>query len=129
MSVWQRAAVALVLRRLGPGSCTVEQYRLLTVAQKPIDIVVEQCSLFIEVDGQQHAASSTSFGEATGAQCERDKQFERGVLASGGRLLRLHWADVGNWATWLEAALRRCRQPGSSFVYYSASYPPGRRVA
>lgn len=129
ISVWQQAAVALLHSLLGPGCCTVEQYRLLPVAQKPVDIVVEPAGLLVEVDGPQHAPSSTGFGEEAGAQCARDQQFERSVLSSGMRLLRLHWADLFSWPAHMQAALQRCRQqPSSSFIYYSASYRPERCV-
>lgn len=130
ISWYQRVAVALLHAVLGPVKCSVEQYRLLSVAQKPVDIVVEHCQLMIEVDGEQHAASSTGWGEDAGAQCERDQQFERGVLASGARLLRLHWADAASWPGHMLAAVRRAeQQPNSSFVYYSASYSADRRVS
>lgn len=131
ISWWQRRAAAVLQQVLGGGSDTVsvEQYRALDIAQKPVDIVVEACGLFVEVDGPQHAASSSSWGEAVGAQCERDQQFERAVLRSGRRLLRLHWADAASWCSNIVAALRKCYlQPNSSFVYYSASYPQHRRV-
>lgn len=126
LSHYQRLALSLLLALLGPGSCSVEQYRLLPVARKPIDIVVEATGLLVEVDGPQHAPSSSGWGEAAGAQCERDRQFERAVLASGGRLLRLHWEDTACWLSHVLAALQRCKQPGG-FVYYSASYPQWRR--
>ena len=41
----------MVERMVGPGSCSVEQYRLLEVAQKPVDIVVEPLDLMVETDG------------------------------------------------------------------------------
>lgn len=108
---------------------TVEQFRALCIVQKPVDIVVEPFNLFVEVDGSQHAASSTGFGQAAGEQCERDKQFDAAVLRTGGRLLRLHCLDVASWPSHIQAALKRAKeQPGSSFVYYSASYPAQRRV-
>lgn len=50
-SALQRAAVEMVERMVGPGSCSVEQYRLLEVAQKPVDIVVEPLDLMVETDG------------------------------------------------------------------------------
>lgn len=129
VSVLQLAALALLEWLLGPGSCTTEQYRLLEAMQKPVDIVVEQYALLVEVDGAQHAASSTGFGQDRGAQCERDQQFDRAVLDSGKRLLRLHWADAASWLSHMRAAIRRVQeQPSSSFVYYTASYPAHRRV-
>ena len=127
LSYCQRQALGVLEGLLGPGSCSVEQYRLLPAARKPIDIVVEGCGLLVEVDGPQHAASSSGWGEAAGVQCERDQQFERTVLACGARLLRLHWADEASWRRHVQAALRRCKEPGG-FVYYSASYPEWRRV-
>lgn len=44
---------------VGTGSCSMGQYRLLEVAQKPLNIVLEPLDLMVETDGAQHAARST----------------------------------------------------------------------
>lgn len=129
ISAPQQEAVELVQQLAGTTNITVEQYRLLELAQKAVDIVVEPIQLLMEVDGAQHAANSTGFGEELGEQCKRDKRFDQAVLDGGGRLLRLHHQDRASWGSYILAALRKCqREPGSSFVYYSASYPTSRRV-
>lgn len=125
-----QALAAWMLRRVpAAGPVSLEQYRVLPLAQKPVDLVLEAWNLMIEVDGQQHASSSSGFGAAPGEQCERDRAFEQRVLSSGGRLLRLHWADVASWVSTVLYALRRIQQsPHEGFVWYSPSYPPARRV-
>lgn len=125
----QRQALQILEQEPAAGPVSVEQYRALHLAQKPVDFVLEQHQLMIEVDGQQHAENSSGWGEAAGAQCERDRRFDRAVLDSGGRLLRLHWADEPSWPAHVHAAIQQCnRQPATGFVFYSASYPPERRV-
>jgi very-short-patch-repair endonuclease len=128
LSQAQRAAVEL-LRQLAAGSITVEQYRMLPV-QKPIDIVLEDFGVMIEVDGAQHAQSSTGWGEPAGAQHERDRQLDRLVLSMGLRLLRLHHQDAACWHKHVLAAMKKVQeQPQCSFVWYTASYPASSRVA
>lgn len=125
----QRQALEVLEQLPAAGPASVEQYRALSLAQKPVDFVLEDHSLMIEVDGQQHAESSSGWGEAAGAQAQRDRSFDRAVLDSGGRLLRLHWADVASWPAHVQAAIQQCsKQPAAGFVFYSASYPPERRV-
>ena len=129
ISAHQLAAVELVQQLAGTHNSTVEQYRVLALAQKAVDIVVEPFGLLMEVDGAQHATDSTGFGEEQGEQCRRDKRFDHAVLSGGGRLLRLHHQDKPSWGRHILAALQKCQQePGSNFVYYSASYPTSRRV-
>lgn len=97
--------------------------------QKPIDMVIEQYGMLVELDGRQHEQEEGAFGEAPGAQFDRDRQLDRLVLASGRRLLRLHYNDAESWGKHAWAAIQRVKQaPNSSFVYYSASYPDTCRV-
>jgi very-short-patch-repair endonuclease len=129
----QRAALVVLQGTPGVGHISVEQYRALGVAQKPFDFVLEDWSILIEVDGSQHAAGSTGFstgfGQPAGAQHERDREVDRGVLRSGLRLLRLHHADAHHWGKHVLAAITRVQHaPQCSFVYYSASYPASSRV-
>lgn len=125
----QRQALEVLQQLPAAGPASAEQYRALSLAQKPVDFVLEEHKLMIEVDGEQHAQSSSGWGQAAGAQCERDRQFDRAVRNSGGRLLRLHWADVPSWLAHVQAAIQQCsQQPAAGFVFYSASYPPERRV-
>lgn len=113
----------------GIGDISVEQYRLLSAMQKPIDIVLEKYGLLVEVDGSQHAQSSTGFGQAAGDQYRRDRQLDASVVSSGKALVRLHHQDSASWARHVHAAIQRLQQnPSSSFVYYSSSYPASRRV-
>jgi very-short-patch-repair endonuclease len=129
LSAWQALAAWMLQRLPLAGPVSVEQYRLLQLAQKPVDFVLEAWNLWIEVDGQQHASSSSGFGAAAGEQCERDRSFERLVLSSGSRLLRLHWADVPKWPLHVLAAIFHiCAYPNSSFVWYSASFLDARRL-
>lgn len=111
------------------GPIAVEQYWALEIAQKPIDLVLVQHDLMCEIDGSQHAAESTGFGQDAGAQCLRDRAFDRAVKAAGKRLVRLHHRDVANWHTTVQAAIQRAQQqPGKGFVYYSPAYPDWSRV-
>lgn len=114
---------------MGAGRVSVEQFRVLQWAQKPIDAVLEEHGILLEVDGAQHAESSTGFGQQQGAQHERDRQLDRDVLAAGRRLLRLHHQDAASWGQHVQAAIQRAQQqPSSGFVFYSASYPESSRV-
>lgn len=129
ISAPQRAALQAVQQLPGVGSTSVEQFRVLHLAQKPIDIVLEQYGILVEVDGSQHGAGRVAWCEQAGAQFERDRQLDRGVLSSGGRLVRLHWQDEASWHKTVQAAIQRVQQqPNSSFIYYSPSYPEWCRV-
>lgn len=120
--------MAVVEQLPGAGSLSHEQYRALP-RRKPIDICMDAWGIVIEVDGSQHSASSTGFGQEAGAQHERDRQLDRSVLSSRHRLVRLHHQDAASWGRHMLAAMRRVQQqPDSSFVYYSASYPESSRV-
>lgn len=128
LSAPQLAAVRMLQQLPGAGPVSVEQYRVLPM-QKPIDAVLDEYNIMVEVDGSQHAESSTGFGQAAGAQHKQDRQVDRAVLAMGGRLVRLHWQDEASWMRHVQAAIQRVQQqPNSSFVYYSASFPQSSRV-
>lgn len=129
ISAPQREAVEILRQIPGVGRISLEQYRVLPLMQKPIDIVLEDHGLLIEVDGSQHLQAGSAFGEAAGEQYRRDREVDRGVLSSGARMVRLDCRDAASWASHVQAAMRRVQQqPSSSFVYYSASYPASSRV-
>jgi hypothetical protein len=90
LSAPQLAALAVLQKLPGIGSITVEQFRVLPLMQKPIDMVIEQYGMLVELDGRQHEQEQGAFGEVPGSQYDRDRQLDRLVLASGRRLLRLH---------------------------------------
>lgn len=111
------------------GRISVEQYRALPLAQKPFDFVLDEWGVMIEVDGSQHAANSTGFGQAAGERHDRDREIDRGVLRFGMRLLRLHHADAQHWGKHVLAAIKHVKQhPTCSFVWYSASFLASSRV-
>lgn len=111
------------------GPIAVEQYWALDIAKKPIDFVLVLFNLMCEIDGSQHAAESTGFGQDAGTQFMRDRAFDRAVVASGKRLVRLHHRDVDTWPKTVRAAISRAQQqPSEGFVYYSPAYPDWCRV-
>ena len=129
ISAPQLAAVQMLEQLPGAGQITVEQHRVQAASRKPVDIVLEQHGILIEVDGAQHALSSTGFGQQAGEQFRRDREVDTAVLAGGQRLVRLHHQDAAHWGKHVQAAIRHVhQQPNSSFVYYSASYPQHSRV-
>lgn len=81
-----------MLQGMEAGSLTVEQFRVLPWMQKPIDIVLEDYGLMIEVDGAQHAHGSTGFGQAAAVHCRAPpEQHQRTYTA----LILLHTGHVG----------------------------------
>ena len=129
LSAPQLAAMREVQQLPEVGSITLEQYRVLSIQQHAIDMVLEQHCILLEVDGKQHEQDASAYSEAAGAQFERDRQLDLGVLRSGGRLVRLNYKDEASWAKHVQAAIRRVQQqPNCSFMYYSTSYPDSWRV-
>jgi hypothetical protein len=129
ISTTQQAALDVLRMLPGVGAITVEQYRALEAAQKPVDAVLEEHGILIDIDGKQHELHNGGWGEEAGVQWARDRQFDRAVLSMGKRPVRLHWCDEASWSKHVQAAIERVqREPGSSFVYYSASYPQWCRV-
>lgn len=128
LSAAQQAAVECLEQLPGAGQLSVEQHRA-PPTRHPVDIVLEDHGLLVEVDGSQHEEGSSGWGEAAGAQWQRDRQLDRSVLAAGGRLVRLHYRDEPTWQLCMQAAMDQVQQqPGASFVYYSPSYPESSRV-
>ncbi len=86
LSAQQLAVTNTISSIPGVGRVAVEQYCVLDIAQKPVDIVLRDHGLIIEVDGLQHEHHAAGFGEEAGQQFSRDREFDRKVLQSGRRL-------------------------------------------
>jgi hypothetical protein len=129
LSAQQLAVTNTISSIPGVGRVAVEQYCVLDIAQKPVDIVLRDHGLIIEVDGLQHEHHAAGFGEEAGQQFSRDREFDRKVLQSGRRLLRLSVRDRQAWANHVHAAIRKVQQqPQHGFVYYSHSYEDSSRL-
>ena len=123
MSKQQHEVTEAISSIAGIGQVAVEQHCVLDIAQKPVDIWLRDHDILIEADGRQHEPGAAGWGEEDGQQFERDREFDRKVLASGRRLVRLSMRDKQSWGKHVQAALRRAQQqPGGAFVYYSHSY-------
>lgn len=128
MSKVQAAATHVVSTLPGAGSVAVEQYCALDIACKPVDILLPEHSLMIEVDPKLHEPQAGGWEEA-GEQFSRDRAFDKGVLAANKRLLRLSGRDQASWGKHVLAAIKRAEQePEKGFVYYSHSYEDSWRV-
>lgn len=123
MSKQQEAVTNTISSIPGVGRVAVEQYCVLDIAQKPVDVWLRDLDLMIEIDGVQHEHGVAGWGEKDGGQFDRDRDFDRRVQASRRRLLRLSVRDKQSWAAHVQAAMRRTQQqPAQGFVYYSHSF-------
>lgn len=129
MSQQQQAVTDAISSISGIGQVAVEQYCVLDIAQKPVDIWLRDLDILIEADGRQHEPGAAGWGAENDEQFQRDREFDRKVLASGRRLVRLSVRDRQSWSKHVHAAIRRAQQqPGAPFVYYSHSYEGSWRV-
>lgn len=128
VSELQQEAVTCIQALPGVGRVQQEQRRA-PLEQHPFDIMLDDYGLMVEVDGKHHDKDKGGWGEKPGAQWERDRQLDRSVLSTSGRLLRLHYRDAATWHLCVLEAMHTVRlNPSSSFVYYSPSYPLDSRV-
>lgn len=120
MSKQQEAVTNAISSIPGVGRVAVEQYCVLDIAQKPVDIWLRDLDILVEVDGLQHEFGKAGWGEEGGQQFDRDREFDRRVLAAGRRLVRLSVRDRRSWCEHVQAAISRAgQQQEGGFVYYS----------
>lgn len=76
--------------------------------------------MLVEIDGEQHVEKSM-YGKSVYEQQATDREKDELVLQHGGRLLRIHYNDVGYTNKWINRAVKLCKAH-TSFVMYTKSY-------
>jgi hypothetical protein len=113
--LWQRALQVL---EQGVAELGRSSYECVLVhgLHKRFDMYLLQWGIAIEVDGSQHFHGSF-YGTPAAVQYAWDRQVDAICRQLGQRLVRLHYADEGEWASTVKAALR-----SQEVVTYTSSY-------